>query len=478
MKVRSPVTAPARSPIPASALACLAVSIFAGGACGSMSAVPPASRTSALPTARPAVAPSTSPAPPTPSAAASAAASAKDGIAVPARLEDTPPSSAVTDALFVIVDSQDEYGFIDASGKVVITPQFDEVGPFQEGLAAFRQGKRWGFIERSGKVVLAPKWQSVSAFSEGLAAVVSREKEVVTGSGKLIASDTGYVDRSGKYVIPSRFRLVAGDFISGMAAIAPEPGSEESRRGMAYYLLRNGKAAFPSLKLSAALPFSGGMAMVLLLGEDGKERSTFVDTQGQLLTFPPGFELAGEPGSGLIPAHNEATGQYAYIDPSGKIVFTLEAQEVNDFSEGLAVVQVKGKYGYIRPDGTWAVPPKYLCAEPFFDGVARVCGRSAEDERYINAAGHVVILAGAGCPWIANGGANPAGAYHGGLQYRNLGKQAGECAAPGISKAGDAGGVYGYRNKAGKYVWVSPGAETRLGDSFWKNDYVGPPRAP
>jgi hypothetical protein len=36
--------------------------------------------------------------------------------------------------------------------------------------------------------------------------------------------------------------------------------------------------------------------------------------------------------------------------------------------------------------------------------------------------------------------------------------------------------VYGYRNKAGQYVWLSPNAEALLEKSVW-DKYVGPPRA-
>ena len=63
-------------------------------------------------------------------------------------------------------------GFIDKSGKVVIEPQFDDVGAFIEGLAWVKKDGKWGFIDKSGKVVIEPQFDGAGDFSEGLAWVV------------------------------------------------------------------------------------------------------------------------------------------------------------------------------------------------------------------------------------------------------------------------------------------------------------------
>jgi hypothetical protein len=47
-----------------------------------------------------------------------------------------------------------KWGYIDAQGTVVVSPQFDAARPFREGLAAVRVdgrvGGKWGFIYRPG----------------------------------------------------------------------------------------------------------------------------------------------------------------------------------------------------------------------------------------------------------------------------------------------------------------------------------------
>ena len=45
-----------------------------------------------------------------------------------------------------------KWGFIDKHGKIIITPQFDAVGKFSQGLAPVRVGNaetgKWGFISK------------------------------------------------------------------------------------------------------------------------------------------------------------------------------------------------------------------------------------------------------------------------------------------------------------------------------------------
>src|SRR4051812_24158111 len=55
-------------------------------------------------------------------------------------------------------------GFIDKTGKVVITPQFDSTVRedgicFSEGLAAVLVGDKWGYIDKTGKFVIPPKFK-------------------------------------------------------------------------------------------------------------------------------------------------------------------------------------------------------------------------------------------------------------------------------------------------------------------------------
>ena len=48
------------------------------------------------------------------------------------------------------------WGVIDLTGRVVIEAQFDDVGPFERGLARVRRGDWSGLIDRAGRFVWGP----------------------------------------------------------------------------------------------------------------------------------------------------------------------------------------------------------------------------------------------------------------------------------------------------------------------------------
>ncbi|RNB71472.1 WG repeat-containing protein [Brevibacillus centrosporus] len=101
-------------------------------------------------------------------------------------------------------------------------------------------------------------------------------------------------------------------------------------------------------------------------------------------------------------ARVELGNEVGYIDRSGKLLFTKKVDSAYDFTDGLAVVSVgkrdqkgeyipySGKYGYINSKGQYVVPPQYMSAESFRNGVGKVtlfngtCG-------YINKTGSYLI---------------------------------------------------------------------------------------
>ena len=76
-----------------------------------------------------------------------------------------------------------------------MTPLFDAAHSFSEGLSPVKQGDKWGFIDASGRWVISPRlrFDGVMSFTEGLAMVEKGEKY-------------GFIDKTGKIVIAPRFQ--------------------------------------------------------------------------------------------------------------------------------------------------------------------------------------------------------------------------------------------------------------------------------
>lgn len=212
-----------------------------------------------------------------------------------------------------------KWGFIDTSGKFVIKPQFDEAGPFSEGLATVRlwdQSKasshKTGFIDRSGKVVIKPVFDVAQRFSEGLAAVGTRR-----GTDDY---QFGFIDKTGMMIIKPRFDWTYS-FEEGMAAVRVS-----EKWG---FIDKTGKMLIKP-RFDKAEGFSDGFAAVAVKGKWG-----FIDNTGKFV-IEPRFNEAGSFRNGLafvkisgydayeivdVIGHFDREGKWGYIDKTGKYIW-------------------------------------------------------------------------------------------------------------------------------------------------------------
>ena len=56
------------------------------------------------------------------------------------------------------------YGYIDHSGKLAVTPQFDAAGEFSQNLAPVSMGGKWGYVDRAGKLAITPQFDLADPF--------------------------------------------------------------------------------------------------------------------------------------------------------------------------------------------------------------------------------------------------------------------------------------------------------------------------
>jgi len=147
---------------------------------------------------------------------------------------------------------------------IVIPPQFDQAYSFSEGLAAVETGFRaeggkkvagkWGFIDKSGKFVVSPRFELTMKFSEGLA----RASEDL--------GSWGFIDRTGRFLIAPKYSQ-AWDFCEGLAPVWPADGGF-------VYIDRTGKQVLKPKGGRCA--FSDGLTVA---GEYGKR--VYVDRNGK-----------------------------------------------------------------------------------------------------------------------------------------------------------------------------------------------------
>jgi hypothetical protein len=142
---------------------------------------------------------------------------------------------------------------------------------------------------------------------------------------------------------------------------------------------------------------------------------------------------------------------------------------LSHFSEGLAAIYkqralLPGEesytyrqktWGYIDTAGKIAIPVQYRNAGPFSEGFA-IVGRERDGDTYIDLKGNTAF-----------GESMSRGSFKNGLAFQMLHLWT-------IGEKPNARNIYGYMNKQGKYVWLSPRAEIYLSKEWIEANYIGP----
>jgi hypothetical protein len=316
------------------------------------------------------------------------------------------------------------WGYIDASGHVVIPPAFDRAGPFSEGLAAVQQGQVHGYVDRTGKMALVPAYAPAGTihrrFSSGRAAVKKDHR-------------VGYIDRTGALVIPARY-LLGEDFSEDHAVVCAERSV-----GCGYVDVHGTGVIGPGLM--GGYPVRGGLACKILM----------MSMSRQLVALQPvgGPPLAGEyagcgrPAEGLVAVR--VGDAWGYVDLQGKPVVKPAFAWAGEFSGGLAPARdATGRCGYVDRSGAFVVPPRWRTCDPFAGALARVDvaehAADAEHWVFVDRAGKVVIDGRVMDPPF-----DSAEPFDGALA------PVGQGGEPHLAAAD--GPLLGYVNASGRWVW-------------------------
>lgn len=251
-----------------------------------------------------------------------------------------------------------------------------------------------GFIDRTGKMVIGfgrlPKTTiAVGDFHEGLAVIYLKKNE----GGDKMDYKVGYIGETGEVVIAPRFDT-ARDFSEGLAYV--------EATGFRGFIDRAGK---PVIKISddlVANDFHEGLAAVGTR-EWWRGRSWgYIDRSGRLVIGRQ-YSFADDFSEGL--AGVEVGGKYGFINKQGEAVipprFELRKDQRHSnlivssrrFSEGLACVKVGGLYGYglygyINKKGDFIIPPQFARAQEFSEGLAWVATKD-EKTNVVNKVGWI-----------------------------------------------------------------------------------------
>lgn len=89
-----------------------------------------------------------------------------------------------------LIVSNNKYGFLDTTGKIIIEPKFEQAWKFNCGLAKIKIGEKYGFINKQGKVIIQATYDEVDDFYCGMSKVkLGNKKGYINTKGKWIWSN-------------------------------------------------------------------------------------------------------------------------------------------------------------------------------------------------------------------------------------------------------------------------------------------------
>ncbi len=252
-----------------------------------------------------------------------------------------------SDGLAIVEKEGYQFGAIDQAGKLVIPFSVGRLYDFNDGLAIKNNNSEfvdeysdntglWGFIDKTGKMVISQEWSWAEPFFEDLAAVKNKD-------GKY-----GFIDKSGKLVIGCTYQEVQ-NFSEGFAVVSL-PANKDGFFDKTF-IDKTGYQATQK-HFNEALDFKEGMAAVAKIEDFGGDNEMysfgFVDKNFNLvIPFQNNKTTAGAYYKryftfyeGLCPTPK------GFINKKGKLVISFgpnSASEIQPFENGRTIVKLYDK---------------------------------------------------------------------------------------------------------------------------------------
>lgn len=218
--------------------------------------------------------------------------------------------------------------------REILAKQVTYIKPFREGLAPVEVGNQnWGFVDTTGILIIEPQFRKVGHFHEGIAWVEDKN-----------SSATGCINNKGEWIVEPVYKKM-GDFSGGHAWV----------RSM------NNKIGFINTLGELVIDFQfntvynfgkeSGMAMV-----KKNDEWMYCDTLGKLYKFEH-IDKIYSYSEGLARAKKD--NKIGFINNKGEWVIEPQFDVCQSFINNFAEAEINGKWGSIDHEGNWVLEPIY-----------------------------------------------------------------------------------------------------------------------
>jgi hypothetical protein len=275
------------------------------------------------------------------------------------------------------VSFKEKWGLYDHKGNLLIRPKYSKMNESHNGLiAAMREDGTWGYVSATGSTEIIFRYEYAEDFKDGLARVrvpywLSKKDlyAIIDKSGEYVISPADYnmyesgLIRIDKFNKPSL--LVSKDKYSSFDKV----GSKFVRvfqNGKYGMINAEGREIISPVYDYVSAPSSDG---IIIVEKDGK--SGIVDSRG-VFTF--NLSNRFEKIYGFKEGFSKflLKGKYGFMDRYGNVYISPQYPETGEMSDSMVNVVIKGKWGYLDFKENLKVQPYYEQALPFENGTAIV----------------------------------------------------------------------------------------------------------
>lgn len=272
------------------------------------------------------------------------------------------------------------YGFIDKTGKEIVSPTYAFIDNFESGSAVFLKDNLAGMLNKSGEIIIEPKYDELYRFDQehylfernGLKGLLSIEgKTIVSATYSAIdlfhegiaavnkAGKWGFIDINGNEIIPCQFSEYADGFQNESISVRL-PDQWKIAHSNDTLNLPNYDEVLPFYRNTAAFRKGNLWGFLNIHGEES------IEPKFEELVFNKGGGVFGKV------ALMDGTFIWSYIDSYGREIQVERYNEIVKFTEGLAAVRLKNDWGFINQAGTEIVRPQYDYVRNYSSGLAAV----------------------------------------------------------------------------------------------------------
>ncbi len=294
-------------------------------------------------------------------------------------------ASKFSDGMAAVFNGK-KWGFIDKAGELVIPFTFDRAKRFNSGYAVVYHNEHWHYIDKTGKSVYLYKSDKIYDFYDGVAFVRKLYKVgLIDTEGKVLVSPYKYgeiskfhrgyarfekddryglIDKKGKEVVKPEYEYLGHYSTEGVVV---------ARKGKVWGVLDIENNTFTKVEnVSKIKDFNKGESYTYVYGKRQVNYGV-INRKGEWIVEPV-YSSVKRINNNVAPIKIGEGNDWIYINfetgelPFGEKYFS-EALEYHE--NGLTAVK-DSKWGYMNSKGQYVIEPKYKKATSFTDGVARV----------------------------------------------------------------------------------------------------------